>query len=65
MTNKTFELGFDDSQSPMILRYNGDRRLKLNRRQFSYHLYIPERRTGKDRRSGKERRRLPRIKIHD
>lgn len=65
MTKKTFELGSDDSESPMVFPHNGDRRLGIERRQFSYHLYIPERRSGKDRRSGMEQRKLSRFKIYD
>jgi hypothetical protein len=39
---------------------NGDRRLGMDRRQFFYNGHIPERRSGKDRRSGLERRLKPR-----
>jgi hypothetical protein len=39
---------------------NGGRRLGIERRQFSYTCFIPERRTGKDRRSGTDRREKPR-----
>ena len=35
---------------------NGGRRLGIDRRQFSYTLHIPERRSGKERRSGLDRR---------
>jgi hypothetical protein len=35
---------------------NGGRRLGVDRRQFSYDFHIPERRTGKERRSGLDRR---------
>ena len=31
---------------------NGGRRSGIERRQFSYNVHIPERRSGKDRRSG-------------
>jgi hypothetical protein len=34
----------------------GGRRLGIERRQFSYDEYLPERRSGKDRRSGFDRR---------
>jgi hypothetical protein len=30
------------------------RRLEIDRRQFSYTIHIPERRSGKDRRSGND-----------
>jgi hypothetical protein len=39
---------------------NGGRRLGLDRRQFSYFIHIPERRSGKERRSGLDRRLKPR-----
>ncbi len=35
---------------------NAGRRLGFERRQFSYNEHIPERRAGKDRRSGTDRR---------
>lgn len=35
---------------------NGGRRLGADRRQFSYDFHIPERRSGKERRSGLDRR---------
>jgi hypothetical protein len=38
---------------------NLGRRLKVERRQFSYDAYIPERRSGNDRRSGLDRRLIP------
>jgi len=40
---------------------NGGRRLGIDRRQFSYTMHIPERRSGKERRSGFDRRIKPRI----
>ena len=39
---------------------NGGRRSGIERRQFSYDFHIPERRSGKDRRSGLDRRLTPR-----
>jgi len=35
---------------------SGDRRSRIDRRQFSYSFHIPERRFGMDRRSGVDRR---------
>jgi hypothetical protein len=35
---------------------NENRRLEVDRRQFSYAFHIPERRSGKDRRCGLERK---------
>jgi hypothetical protein len=43
-----------------MLPDNGGRRLGIERREFSYDQYIPERRSGKDRRSGLDRRLKPR-----
>lgn len=40
---------------------NGGKRLGLDRRQFSYDKHIPECRSGKDRRSGLDRRQKPRV----
>ena len=45
----------------MILNDNGGRRLGDDRRIYSYNGHIPERRTGKDRRSGIDRRKKPRF----
>jgi len=42
---------------------NGGRRSGGDRRKYSYTLYIPERRSGKDRRDVKDRRMIPRYKI--
>jgi hypothetical protein len=39
---------------------NGSRRLGIERRQFTYTCFIPERRSGEDRRSGFDRREKPR-----
>ena len=39
-----------------IANDNGGRRFGFERRQFSYYLHIPERRSGRDRRIGKDRR---------
>jgi hypothetical protein len=43
------------------IRDNGGRRLGIDRRQFSYDVHIPERRSRKERRSGLDRRQKPRI----
>ena len=43
-----------------VLFDNGGRRLGMERRQFSYKRHIPERRSGKDRRSELDRRLKPR-----
>jgi hypothetical protein len=44
----------------LFVRDNGIRRSGLARREFSYDIYIPERRSGEDRRSGLDRRLSPR-----
>jgi hypothetical protein len=41
---------------------NGGRRSGGDRRNYSYTLHIPERRSGKDRRNGEDRRKSPRVK---
>jgi hypothetical protein len=40
---------------------NGGRRSGGDRRNYSYSLYIPERRRGIDRREGEDRRKSPRL----
>jgi hypothetical protein len=40
-----------------LLTDNGGRRCGADRRQFSYAIHIPERRTGEERRTGTDRRR--------
>jgi hypothetical protein len=44
-----------------ILHDNGGRRSGNERRNFSYDYHIPERRSGKDRRRGNDRRLKPRL----
>jgi hypothetical protein len=44
----------------MILDYGG-RRIQKDRRKFSFTTHLPERRVIKDRRGGKDRRKVPRI----
>jgi hypothetical protein len=39
-----------------ILHDNGGRRAGIDRRQFFYDHHIPERRSGEDRRNGRDRR---------
>ncbi|MEJ2658678.1 MAG: hypothetical protein P8012_16075 [Desulfobacterales bacterium] len=39
-----------------FIKYNGDKRLGLDRRQYSYDKHIPERRSGKERRNGFDRK---------
>ncbi len=40
-----------------VIKDNGESRIGFERRQFSYTAYIPERRSGRDRRNSLERRR--------
>ena len=47
-------------ESAKEIRDNGGRRLGIERRSYSYSLHIPERRDGKDRRSGMGRRKIKR-----
>jgi len=44
--------------------YFNDRRRGKERRKFLYSMHIPELRTGRDRRSGLERRKTPRQMIN-
>jgi hypothetical protein len=44
-----------------VLPDNGGRRSGIDRRQFSYTAHIPEHRSGKERRSGNDRRLKPRM----
>ncbi|MGA9178024.1 MAG: hypothetical protein WBZ05_12335 [Desulfobacterales bacterium] len=44
----------------LFIRDNDIRRLGLARREFSYDMHIPERRSVEDRRSGLDRRLMPR-----
>lgn len=46
----------DDFMDAIRLRDNGGRRTGLDRRQFSYTGYLPERRSGRDRRQQFDRR---------
>lgn len=43
------------------LRENGGRRLGFERRRYEYTLFIPERRSGYDRRGAEDRRKAPRL----
>jgi len=54
------ETNGNDILEQQISQYSGERRSGGDRRNFSYTLYIPERRKDKDRRSGDDRRKYPR-----
>ena len=51
-----------DILEQLIILDNGGRRSGGDRRNYSYTLHIPERRSGVDRRSGTNRRKFPRAK---
>ena len=55
-------LEIDKSEPLVKVRDKRGRRMGVDRRIYSYSLHIPERRAGKDRRTGKERRKFPRLK---
>ena len=40
---------------------NGGRRSGIDRRQFTYASHVPERRSGQERRCGRDRRKGPRL----
>ena len=63
MTDYKLNIDVDNSESLAAFRLNSDRRIGGDRRAFSYSLHIPERRNGKDRRCGRDRRKMPRIRI--
>jgi hypothetical protein len=48
------------NQMKAIPKDNGGRRFRFERREFSYTIYSPERRSDKDRRSGTDRRKIKR-----
>ena len=48
--------GFENIIMSRLVFDNGGRRAGIDRRQFSYAIHIPERRSGVDRRSGLDRR---------
>jgi hypothetical protein len=54
-------IGMKIDRENLKLRDNGGRRSGVDRRQYSYTLHIPERRSGLERRSGKDRRKKHRI----
>ena len=55
------ETNGNDLLERRIASDNGGRRTGGDRRNYSYTLHIPERRKGKDRRNGDDRRKSPRI----
>ena len=53
---KTIEARSLHIEDPAYIIDNGGRRLGIERRQFKYSLYFPERRIGTERRNRPERR---------
>jgi len=51
-----------DLEDQTLLKDNGGRRIGVDRRSFSYSLYIPERRSHDDRRADDNRRKKNRMK---
>ena len=51
-----------DILGQLVILDNGGRRSGGERRNYSYTLHIPERRSGNDRRNGIDRRKFPRAK---
>jgi len=51
-----------DILEQLVILDNGGRRSGGDRRNYSYTLHIPERRSGEDRRNGSDRRQFPRAK---
>jgi len=49
-----------DILGQLVILDNGGRRSGGERRNYSYTLHIPERRSGNDRRNGSDRRKFPR-----
>lgn len=52
---------FSNEWITLMISDNGGRRFEKDRRKFSYTSHIPERRVEKDRRSGQDRRKNPRL----
>jgi len=52
----------NDILEQLVIPDNGGRRSGGDRRNYSYTLHIPEKRSGKDRRNGTDRRKFPRAK---
>jgi len=52
----------NDILEQLVILDNGGRRSGGDRRNYSYTLHIPERRSGIDRRNGGDRRKFPRTK---
>ena len=59
---RTIETIISDETEVMVsfIKDNGDKRLGLDRRQYSYDKHIPERRSNQERRSKLDRRLKPR-----
>jgi len=62
MTDTISKVDITDSKDQTIFKGSVDRRIGVDRRSFTYSLYIPERRSDDDRRKGDIRRKINRIK---
>ena len=62
MANTISKVDVADSEVQTILEDNGGRRIVVDRRSFSYSLYIPERRSHDDRRKDDNQRKTNNIK---
>ena len=61
MADPIYKINVTNSESLTNLKDNGGRRIGVDRRSFSYSLYIPERRSHDDRRKENNRRKPNRI----
>jgi hypothetical protein len=61
--NSRVEIAMNEKKQTATSIDNGGRRSGGDRRKYSYTLHVPERRSGNDRRSVKDRRTIPRYKI--
>ena len=55
MAEIPFKVDVVDSEDQTLLTPNAGRRIGVDRRSFSYSLYIPERRSSEDRRKDDKR----------
>ncbi len=60
-SSKEGDYGYRQTKSSELRSPNGDKRSGIERRRFSYHAHIPERRSGLDRRAGMRRELLLRV----
>lgn len=63
MSNAIAKIEQADSIHSFLMKDHGGRRCGWDRRQYSYTFHIPERRMGRDRRSGEDRRQISRPEV--